>query len=211
MDTSRHIAIVQATDPWRGPTFRAAMLRALVQMEGDGLLCTEVEREFIEAWRQFYLDPDYNDPARVLAAEAALKAERAGASKPEVGGLVSGGRVWEGEPGIVKLVHRTPEDRAAYFEGECHKAMAEAAELRLEVARLSVWDKTFMVQFDGGHRTVNAPDMKAAIVAWHGAMRLEQGEDWTGDEEPDSCQLLSDDGPLIIAARLNAEKGAGDA
>jgi hypothetical protein len=51
--------------------------------------------------------------------------------------------------------------------------------------------KLFMVTYDGDPDYVEAPTMRDAIGVWHQHMKVENGTDWYGDEEPESCALIS--------------------
>ena len=58
--------------------------------------------------------------------------------------------------------------------------------------------KVFMVTFDGQNSVVEAASMSLAIAAWHDAMKVEWGDEYTGDEEPDQVALVHDE-PVIRA------------
>lgn len=60
----------------------------------------------------------------------------------------------------------------------------------------------YLIRFDGQDRPVEARSMTAAIAAWKRAMETEWGEDFDGTEEPEACQLVSDeavihDAPIV--------------
>lgn len=50
--------------------------------------------------------------------------------------------------------------------------------------------KLFQITFDDQHDYVEAATMSAAIATWHACMKGENGDDWHGDEEPESCALV---------------------
>jgi hypothetical protein len=50
--------------------------------------------------------------------------------------------------------------------------------------------KLFAVMYDGDNDYVEAETMRDAIAIWHAHMKLQNGNDWFGDEEPESCSLV---------------------
>ena len=52
--------------------------------------------------------------------------------------------------------------------------------------------KLFAVHYDGSEDFVEAVTMRDAITVWHIHMKLQNGSDWYGDEEPEACRLVSE-------------------
>ncbi len=50
--------------------------------------------------------------------------------------------------------------------------------------------KLFAVHYDGSEDFVEANTMREAIAVWHVHMKLQNGSDWYGDEEPEACRLV---------------------
>lgn len=151
MDTKKHLEVALAAhDKWLHDESDSRYWPeiAVTALDSDGLLCTEVEREFIEAW--FAKGPTIDAPgwARLQVARDAILAERAGepvepASAPEPAAeradisrqTLIGAAPLVHEAGLLRL--RTPdEDAALPFKPHPQRCEQELAEANAEIATL---------------------------------------------------------------------------
>lgn len=56
--------------------------------------------------------------------------------------------------------------------------------------------KLYHIQFDGQSYWVEAQSFGNAVIVWQAHVKVLWGEDFTGEEEPDSVQLAHDE-PVI--------------
>ena len=185
MDTSRHIELVR--DAIRASGIDGNVGEAVYAVHAlsvKGLLCTEVEREFIEARLRFIADPSAENNVASFNATEALRAERAGASRPTT-------------PAALKAF---ADDDSHYRDDPRDARIAELEAKLVEATRPR--KVTFVVERGG-----------AEWVVWRNienrrygqSDRLERICGYNPDEEDAERHAREH------AARLNAEKGGADA
>ncbi len=52
--------------------------------------------------------------------------------------------------------------------------------------------RLYKIEYDSQDYFVEAPSMQRAIELWHGQVAIDWGNEYEGDEEVDSCQLVYD-------------------
>jgi len=72
-------------------------------------------------------------------------------------------------------------------------------------ARVNDEMKLFAIHYDSSEDFIEAETMREAIRVWHLHMKLQNGSDWFGDEEPEACRLVSEKPVLRTIEAQTAE------